>query len=221
MNSELIREIADQIVRQEILKNWMLYAILIGLGLVSTVIGNWLSTYLKRRAETYATKADLQEILRQLQVTTRATEEVKAAISHADWISREWRTTRRAKLEEIVTSAHELDRWLDSQKSKWIYQEPETFTGTPLGKITVISTLYFPELKSEILQLQKCHQNAQALILDIASKRSAVKNDAVGHKALMNEYVERWRTVYPPIQLALNDLENQAAKLMREIAGIQ
>lgn len=221
MNTELIREIADQIVRQEILKNWMLYAIFIGLGLISTVVGNWLSTYLKRRAETYATKADLQEILRQLQVTTRATEEVKVAVSHADWISREWRTTRRAKLEEILTSALELERWLDSQKSKWIFQEPETFTGTPLEKITVISSLYFPELRDEILQLQQCHKNAQALIFNIARRKSAVKNDVVGYEALLNEYFEEWKTIYPPIRLALNNLETQAAKLMLEIAGIQ
>jgi type II secretory pathway pseudopilin PulG len=219
MTPELLREIAEQIVRQEILHNWVLYAVLLALGLLATVTGNWLSSYLKKRAETYATKADMEEVLRQVQATTRATEEVKAAVSHADWISREWRTTRRSKLEELLGTVCNLDRWLDAEQKKWIYKEPVTFNDTPLDKIGVLSALYFPELQGEVQQIVVTQRQAHSIILDVAAKLQVAQNDAVVVQAAMNDFVQRWKTVYPPTQQALHTLEKRAAMLMREIMG--
>lgn len=108
MNETLIREIADSIIRTQLLENWQLYAILGCLVFLTSVAGNWVGSYIKKRAETYATKADLQEVLEQIRATTNATEQVRVSVSHADWVSKEWKTIRRLKLEELLLTVYSL-----------------------------------------------------------------------------------------------------------------
>jgi hypothetical protein len=219
MTSDLLREIAQQIVREEILQNWKFYALLLALGILATVAGNWLSAYVKKRAETYATKADLQEVLRQLQATTRATEEVRTAVSHADWVAREWRATRRTKLEELLNSVYALDHWLEAQQQKWIYKGPQTFDESPMDRISVLVALYFPELRNEADSVLSAHHGAQQVILDVAQKRHVAENDPKAIQAAMDEFIQRWKTAYPPIRQAIMALESRTGELMREIAG--
>jgi len=109
MQPDLIREIAEQIVREQFLLNWKVYALICGLGLVAGAAGYWLAPYLKKRAELYATKADMHEVLKQLEETTKVTEQVRVTVSHADWVTREWRTVRRIKLEELINLSSAVD----------------------------------------------------------------------------------------------------------------
>ena len=64
LNEALIKEIALQVVQQGLLSNWLFYAVILALSLVSGVIGAYLSKYFGKRGETAATKADFDEIIR-------------------------------------------------------------------------------------------------------------------------------------------------------------
>lgn len=132
MQADLVREIAESIVRDGLLLNWRFYFLVSAIGSIAGMAGYWLAPYLKRRAETYATKADMDEVLRQVTLTTRATEEVRSAVAQADWVSREWQTTRRLKLEELMSSVYQLDQWLDLQQSKWLHAEKADVDGKPM-----------------------------------------------------------------------------------------
>jgi len=219
MNAELVREIADQIVREQLLLNWRFYALIGAMSLVSGVIGNWLSSYMKKRAETYATKADMQEVLRQIEATTKATEQVRVAVSHADWVAREWRTTRRTKLEELLAAVYALERWLEMQQSKWIYKEPGTYDQAPMDKVSLLANLYFPELKAEIEQVVLTHRRAYSAILATARKTTAAHHNLPDYEAAMQEFVQQWQPVCEAARRAIVVLEAKCSSLMRDVAG--
>jgi len=219
MNAELVREIAERIVRNEILLNWHFYLLIIALGAIGSAAGAWLSSYMKKRAETYATKADMQEVLAQVAATTRATEEVRTAISHSDWMNREWKAIRRVKLEELLSAVYSLDRWLDEQQSRWIYQTVGDYQLAPLNTINVLGSLYFPSLTAEIRAVVFTHQAALSTVLDTGRKTSAAQQDVVRYKAALAEHVVLWGPLYLAAQLAIAALESRAVAVMHEIAG--
>lgn len=221
MQLDLIREITEAIVREQIILNWRFYALIGGLCFLASVAGHWLASYLKRRGETFATKADMQEILRQLSETTRVTEEVRSVISQADWAAREWRTTRRLKLEELLSSAYSLDQWLDLQRSKWVYDEAVTADEAPMERMKLLAMLYFPELQAEATAVWIAHQNAFTFILGIGKRTHASRNtkDVNAHQIALNEFAEGWKPLYQSARIAIAALESKASKLMAEVAG--
>lgn len=108
MSEALIREITHQIIREQLLQNWEFYLVLIAAFAVASVVSAFIGSYIRKRGETYATKADLNELLTQLRATTKAAEEVKTVIAHTDWVMKEWKTIRRTKLEELFSSVYAL-----------------------------------------------------------------------------------------------------------------
>lgn len=89
MSESLIREIANEILREGLIQNWRTYAVLIALFVVSGAVNAFVENYLRKRAETFATKADFDELLRQLRANTEVAESVKSVIAKTDWVERE------------------------------------------------------------------------------------------------------------------------------------
>jgi len=222
MQPDLIREIAEAIVRDQLLLNWRFYALICGLCLLASAAGFWLASYFKKRGETFATKADMQEILRQVSETTRVTEEVRSTISQADWTAREWRTTRRLKLEELLASAYSLDLWLDLQRSKWVFNEVVKSDEAPMERLNLLATLYFPELRAEAKAVWLAHQNALIFILNSSSRTTASRasKDTNAHEVALTEFKDGWQPLYLSARLAIDALERKASTLMAEIAGV-
>ena len=231
MNPDLIRNIAEAVVRDQLLLNWRFYVLVCVLTFIASAGGHWLAAYLRKRGETLATKADMHEILRQVSETTRATERVRSDIAQADWVAREWRTTRRLKLEELLSSAYSLDQWLDQQRSKWVYEEEPTSDAVPLQRMKLLATLYFPELRTEATAVSLAHQEAVIYILDIGTRARAARRamdadarqgraiDANARQAVLDEFAEGWKPLYKSARLAIAALENKASAVMAEIAG--
>lgn len=97
--SELvIKQISQQIVNEQILYNYKYYLVIFSILFLASSISNWLAAYVRKRGENFATKADFENLLNQIKAQTKTTEEVKAAINHKDWMSKEWKTLRRIKL---------------------------------------------------------------------------------------------------------------------------
>ncbi|PKO25268.1 MAG: hypothetical protein CVU35_04970 [Betaproteobacteria bacterium HGW-Betaproteobacteria-8] len=158
MSETLIREIAEQILREEILLNWQFYLLVLAMMLIGTIASTFLASYIRKRAESYATKADLEQLILQLRATTEAAEEIKTAISHSDWSIREWKTLRRVKLEELVESVYAVRPWLKKEINACIFDDPmDSEENSPMWKIELISHLYFPELTGEINTLKQTY----------------------------------------------------------------
>ena len=219
MQQDLIREIATQIVREQILGSWLFYALIGALSLVASAAAHWLAPYLKRRAETVATKADMNEILAQLRETTKIAEQVRSEVAHADWVAREWRTIRRTKLEEVLVAAHSLDRWLDEVQKKWIYKEIQAIDIDAPKRIKVLTALYFPELNAESNIVQSAHRSAYMFILEIAKQVGSASNDATAYEAAMKTFIQGWGPHSEAAATSVAAFERKAAQLMQSLAG--
>lgn len=82
MNSDQIQKaISDTTEGHIVLPDWA--ALLFLLVLFASAI--FIKSYLAKRANTYATKQDLEEITRQMKYSTQITEEIKAKVGHEVW----------------------------------------------------------------------------------------------------------------------------------------
>lgn len=218
MTETLLRELALQIVQQGLIENWKLYAILLGLLFLSTTAGIFLVKYLGRRAEVYATRSDLHEVLRQLKATTELTEQVKAAVSHADWIAREWKAIRRAKLEELVESAISLPQWLDHQRSVSFFHAEQKKPSPPADRVSMLTALYFPELEAEAATIVQAQNVAHAWITKIGHESHQKANLSEREKLLKNGVTE-WLPLHSAAISAVNQVKTKAASVMKEMRG--
>lgn len=219
MNPDLINKLAEAIAREHFLYNWKFYVIACILFFIFGVAGNLTASYFKKRGETLATKADMSEILGQISATTRAAEEVRLAISHEDWVTREWRTIRRLKLEELLSAAYSLNKWLTIQRNTWLNSESIEMEGAPMDRIKLISKLYFPEIDLEVNEIWSSYQKAYVFIMEI-SNRLRVANDTANvdaQQAALKEFSDKWISYYLPTQESVKILENKASNLMMKI----
>lgn len=216
MTDSILREIAEKVAQEAILQNWKLYALLIGLTLISIVANAFITKYFEKRGESYATKSDLTEILRQLKQTTEVTEQVRAAISHADWLSREWKVLRRTKLEELVQSAISLEQWLNQQRSVWFFGSEEKDPSPPTGHVSMITTLYFPELEQESAALAASQLNAYLWIVNTG--RRALDAGSIEEKGVMlTQAATEWSPLYGSVMNAISQVKQKASVVMQEM----
>lgn len=85
--------------------------LLISIAVLVPSVRAFVLAYFKTRGETYATKQDFDELLRQLQAQTHATEEIKQRLSFAGWRDqRGWELRREfyANLIRKVTDRQQL-----------------------------------------------------------------------------------------------------------------
>jgi hypothetical protein len=231
MREALIKEIALQVVQQGLLSNWLFYAVILALSLVSGVIGAYLSKYFGKRGETAATKADFDEIIRQLKKTTEASEEVRSAVSHADWVAREWKTIRRIKLEELVDSAVSVKAWsanlllaygdivnghrvpdeikIENRRIGFAppHQAEKTFT---------ISVLYFSDIQTQLPEMCQSLLNESLTMQKLISKAS---RESYEKNRFINPPEFGWEKQNIILLNAIDEIKTEAAKIMKDICG--
>ena len=78
-------------------------------------------------------------------------------VNHKDWVSKEWKTLRRIKLEELIDSIYEIFSWHNKKVNNIISNNliDESQILIPIYKIRAIVLLYFPELLPEFHILEK------------------------------------------------------------------
>lgn len=87
VTTELIQGIAEQIVNEQLLSNWRFYLLIVGLSFVGGALGNFAWAYFSTRGKALATKADWENILKQVSQTTSTTENIKSNIQRSSWRS--------------------------------------------------------------------------------------------------------------------------------------
>jgi len=219
MSEALVREIANEVLRAGLLENWRVYVVLAALLLLSGVASTVISTYIRKRAETYATKADLDQLVVQLKATTAAAEQVKSAIAQTDWANREWRTLRRVKLEELVTAVHSARHWLDVETNARFFGDQANSDLSPVWKLEVITSLYFPELRPEANTLSLVYTNYGLWTIDVWKSLSATGNNAAQRQAVFDARLPEMGPHREKLLLAIATLDHGASKLMKEIVS--
>jgi hypothetical protein len=220
MSESLVREIVDQVLREALLQNWRAYAVLIALLFLTSVAGAFVSTYIRRRAETYATKADLSQLITQLKATTAAAEEVKSAIAHTDWANREWRTLRRVKLEELLTTVHFARHWLDVDLNARFFGEKPNVDPSPTWKLEVLGSLYLPELQVETSTLGLAYSKYNLWMIDVQQALSEAGTDLAKRKAVFAARLPELATHQTSLFASISAMNRKAAQLMKEIVGV-
>lgn len=220
MSEALVREIANQILREGLVENWLTYAILLALLVISGAASAYGAIYLRKRAETYATKADFDELLRQLRATTAAAESVRLEIEKADWAEREWQTLRRVKLEELLTAMHAATHHLDAEQNARLFDEGMPTDASPIWKVQALSSLYFPELLAEASAFSLMYSQYRSWAIDVQAQLSSAGNDPGKRQAVFNVRLPETKEWHPKLLAASQLVTNSASKLMKVVAGV-
>lgn len=215
----MLREIAEQIAKEQILLQWPVYALMFAIALVLGFGTAYLQAYARKRGDFFATKADFHELLTQLKATTAVAEEVKASVSHADWVARERRTLRRLKLEELLQAVHELQLWQEGERAKRIFDSTKDHGTSPLPTIERLSGLYFPELKIEVYEFCQSHRRFSITLLNSQQDLSAASTDLQAHKAVLEKFSAAWLREYQNQLDLVSALEAKAREIMIDLVG--
>ncbi|APR05841.1 hypothetical protein [Thauera chlorobenzoica] len=220
MSDALIREIAEKIIQEQLLQNWHFYALLLGLLLINSAAAGWVGSYFRKRGETYATKADMDAILDQIHATTEVAEQVKTAIAHSDWTTREWKTLRRVKLEELMEAVYATREWLSKELNSRLFGQTQSSGASPVWKVQLVSRLYFPEMAREIQALALFYWTYTHWLTQVQQKVLAAQSDIAAHAAVLDEAMDTIKTHEEQLVALVADIEAKAPAVMKEIVGL-
>lgn len=211
MDHELIKTIANEIVNQAIFENYKTYLLITAISLVTGSLTAFLSSYLKKRGENFATKTDFNEILNQLKETTKSTEEIKSDINSKLLDEHNLKNLVREKLEFIISETFALELWLERARSgafKGI--SPDTHD-SPIAKIEMYQSIYFKEVEKELLELNSAYYRMIDLVLGLTI-------DAIAGKLPdIDDFKEKFKEAHGPFLAKINGfrksiIENYAPK---------
>ena len=122
--------------------------LLIALALVVGVFTALLGSYAKRKGENLATREDFEVVLRQVQMTTAATEQIKAQMSSQARVGESELEYRKAQLAEfygpiyanLKTSKELYDIWIEGKLQSINKEIIELFRGQNEEMLRIIST---------------------------------------------------------------------------------
>lgn len=214
MTETMLREIAEQIAKEQFLLQWPVYALMLAVALVVGVGAAYLGAYARKRGESFATKSDFHELLAQLKATTAVAEEVKASVSHADWASRERRTLRRLKLEELLQAVHELQLWQDDKRTKCIFGSAKDTGPSPLPKVERLTGLYFPEIETMVYEFCQSHRQMSITLLKSQQELFAAAKDVGAHKVALDNFSAAWMPQYQSQLRLVSAIEAKAREIM-------
>ena len=190
---------------------------MLALSLVGSYVAAYFGAYVKKRGENYATKADFEELLRQLKATAEVAESVKVKASHADWVTRELKTLKKLKLEELVQSVHETEEWLSTFNSHYIFKSADKPAASPIAKIERLTGLYFPELDTEVSSyLQDC-RTAVVEVLGAGQSILKAASNAATEQLVRSDFSIVWQTGYKVRIQKIRGLETRAREIMMEL----
>jgi hypothetical protein len=232
MTPEAIKSAVELAIQGKLTLLWWTYFF----AFFATILAAFIGGYIKVKAANFATKEDFMVALSQL----KSQEQVKAEVSHSSWKIKEWNATRLAKLEELVNCAFDLRRLAqnDAEKLGRNLEAIESIIfdreSESLLKLEMLSSLYFPELLSESLELNINFRKFQGEVLKsnyAAQKFLArekenkltqadlellmhMKSDTVSP---LNSQITQ---LHQKFSQSVNSLSSKAKSLLEEIMGI-
>jgi hypothetical protein len=157
MDAETIQKIAAEVTKHLPTISWLQLGIQVVLTIAAAGIGAFCAEYLKVRGQHLATKADFDDLTKQLRANTELVETIKSDVGQRDWTRREWTNLRRLKLEELLLKMNDCDHFRDLHRASSIdgvtYKERD-----PIGEMDTLCSLYFPELRRAVSAYMAAHR---------------------------------------------------------------
>ncbi len=192
MTKEQISELARAIANEEILSNWQFYVLIVLLSLIGSNVANFINSYVKKRGENLATKADINEIKKQLASTTEITEKIKHDIEHQVWRKQQIETIKRSKLEEYLKYIYIAQEDLSKETKNTYFKTNEPVDVHAMSKATMLQRLYFSELKEAHSKFLNAYSVFQAWLAEgmkeLLEKQKNKESEPIISKKHMEEY---------------------------------
>lgn len=217
MDTALLQDLAQQVIKDGILLNWRFYLILILIQSASALLMDIAKRYFGKRSETAATKADFEEILRQLRTSTQTTEEIKTTLAHKDWSVKEYKTLRRTKLEKLMSAVFEVDQSTNLLTSFALLDAPLEDIQPVHNKIRLISKLYFPELYPATEQLFFAHNAMLSWAINERKTLQQLNPGSPQYEEIQSQALPLSRNHSLAVSSAVRVVEKHAEGLMKEI----
>jgi hypothetical protein len=150
MNETLIKDVAKEIASEQMSSMWYVYLLMLLITVIGSFLGSFLLSYAKKKGEISANTAHFEVLKSQLEQNIKSTEQIKVAVNYNDWLTREWKSLRQKKLEELLQSVYQADHWQQLNRDATLFGSGKDPGLSPLATVQLLSGLYFPELKSSI-----------------------------------------------------------------------
>lgn len=218
MEPQIINEIASQIDKETILSSLNVWTQL-GLWLLGTALAAYAGSFFSKRGEHRAIRRDFTELKQQLKDTTEVVERVKTEISHQDWSTREWKSVRKLRTEEVVTVAHSFYKWALEEGQRAKKFAPLVAATMPIDEAITTCSLYLPELTPSIIDFTHKRSFLMACLLGIRkfNQHSFVDDHS---RRSWDFKIEELRKAEIALLDSFLNLEIAAVQLMRELHGI-
>jgi hypothetical protein len=215
MNTDKSLELIRAAVTGALLDQWPFYLALVLLAIVGAALGGFLAAYFKSRGEISARTVESERLLNEVKRSTLAVESIRSAFQLADWKAKEANTIRRQKLEEFVSAVMDCHHWIRN----YSFDTPVQLNPNPSFHVRLLGLLYFPEI--DLRAFDKAFIDLRASIHETQNRLNAARNAGPdAHQAAWNEAINADRKIYQPFSNATEDIERQAAALMKNlIAG--
>ncbi|HHQ6722176.1 TPA: hypothetical protein ACSTNG_001934 [Serratia fonticola] len=151
----MIKDLAEYILTGSDIAEALVYIIMLLLLLVSILIGGYLKSYVREKGKNYASKEDVEKIVEQIKITTKATETIKTSIEHGVWRKKEIENVRRKKLEEYLLLLGQLHGEISNEVDDKFYGIKKEYNPNFYSIVRGIRILYFPELEQVSIGLTK------------------------------------------------------------------
>lgn len=222
MTQQQLIELVNQVLTAQIeslyptLFGAQLFVVLVAAA-VGAVFGAWLSGYGRRKGENLATKEDHDELLRQIKSNTLTVEGIKIDLAATDWITKEWKTLRRQKLEELITSMVALCDHQQALQDSAIFNHGERPANIDLyPKITMLSELYFPECKELCDRFKASARSLAQLIYSTELELLRNTNNSAISFRLRQEFNDGCLDLVSQRDTSMHEIIEAVAGLVRE-----
>ena len=172
-NQQIVTQAVNDTLTGAFLQNWQFYALVLALSFLGCMAGSYVRSYSGKRGEVAALKADTENILSHLKITTAATKEIEIALSHGDWVRKEQNLLKRVKLEELLVSAYAISTWT-SQMTSAAFGKEQMQTDAPVDRFQMLYQLYFPDLSTQSLNVEQRYREARLAMSSVRKAALAI-----------------------------------------------
>lgn len=228
MEKDLIKQIASQIVNEQILLNWKFYITMAAIYFLVYCLVSFVKPYLGKRGEALAKKSDLDVLLNELKKSTELTENIKSKIDTEAWIAKEFNILRRQKLEELLILLYDYKEHISSELYSKFFGKEETNKRNPSDQATAIHKLYFPELDEPMKEFYRaCAKWGEWMsegLTQVQTKMSNGQSITSNGKTICtpeSQHIDKYSQILNEIYFSIKGVEDKAKLVMEDLRNIQ
>lgn len=173
MNEEfiqLLRQIVQEEITAGVFQNFWFYFGIFCFAFLAQLLSTYVTSFMRVKGENAATKDDLADLQTQLADTTKITESIRSSIQTQHAESASVNQLVREKMEAVIEKTFDLELWLEQVRSRSAEGKLTDMNSSPMAKIEMLTTLYFPKCMLEMNHIAKAEGEIFGWSLNLAEK---------------------------------------------------